>query len=149
MKAKPINVEEWSFEKGQYLTPEWCEEQIGIKRDSLKYALALMGLGKKIEKWLWKQGMRWTVATEANGIKVLTDEAASVYNGSRLLHHFAGMLDRHEHAINVDVTQLNQEAKAKHDRMLSVNGAMLSAAITARKTALKCLPHSRSLPTLE
>jgi hypothetical protein len=149
MKRKIINIEEWTFEKGQYLQPEWCEAQIGLKRDNLKYSLALMALGKKIEKWLWKNGQRWTVATEDFGIKVLSDADASVYNNSRLLHHFGGMLDRHDHAINVDVTQLEEDARAKHDRQLSVNGAMLSAAITARKTALKCLPHVRTTPTIE
>ena len=134
--------------KGEYLSPEQCESQFGIKRDRPEYGIKLLALCKRLEANNWQSGYHCTMVCDGGGVRCLTDAEASKYNDAAFKNHMAGMLRRHEHAMHVDTSALDEEQARAHDRRLTVNGAVLAAATNAYKHALRALPCERTTPKL-
>lgn len=137
------------LEKGDVLSVGHCEAVLNLSpvHHPKAYPLALMGLVQQVERELQQAGKRYTVATRKGQVVVLTDAEASEYND----HGFECALKKakrsHFRMQQVNVNNLDQNERARHDNNLVKQAAVLQAVRNARK-ALHPAPSARTTPTL-
>ena len=138
-----------TLDKGDVLSVEHCEAVMGIDRKTNPsgYTLALMGLVAQVQREIAQEGKRYTVATRKGQVVVLTDPEAAEYQDHRF--ESGQKTSRRAHFYNqcVDVNNLDQDQRSKHDYNLIKQAAILSAAKGARQ-ALHPIPVKRVTPTL-
>jgi hypothetical protein len=142
----PLDVS--ALEKGDFIPPELCEKRTKCRdRNHPKYALELLAFRDRIDVDLFKLGRNWTLSCHGHGIKVLTDEEASVENekafkaGQRLLGR------RMRKNMGVDISRLSEQRAPMHEHELLCQQRIVAAQRKARRE-VKLLPHQRSTPGL-
>ena len=102
------------FSKGDYVSPEELEKELGFKPDSLQ----LMTLCKMAQN----NHESITVKSEDGGIRFLTDNEATGYNHGWYLRHLRGLDYRHKRNLMVDKSKLTSVQKDEHNRRLEIEG---------------------------
>lgn len=135
------------LEPGDVLTQQECEEIVGVKRakNHEGYQFKLMALQQAIHRDLWRNGNRHTVVIHDYGIAVLDAPEASQYNAKTFEAGICKAKRANMRMQGVDVRKLNGVQKRTHERVLAVQGAILSAVARTRR-ALSVTPVKRNTP---
>jgi len=107
------------FTKGDYISPEEIEKELGYKPDSLQ----LMTLCKLAQE----NHDAITVKSEDGGIRFLTDSQATNYNHGWFIRHLKGLEYRNHRMLAVDQSKLDKDQKSVHQRRLEIQGNVLAA----------------------
>jgi hypothetical protein len=134
--------------KGDYISPTEIEEITNTVQSTPAYQFALMGLKGQIEKSLRSLGRPATLKAEANGLRILTDSEAAVYNPRRsdLARH--QLFLSHRRNLEVDDTNLSETERQEHYRRLEVQGKYVSA-LQKVERQLRVEPTKRKTPGLK
>lgn len=127
-----------AISKGDRIEPEVIEEIVGVKRKTYRYGLKIGGLVQQVDRELRARGKCFTVCIRDHGISILTDAEASIYNTDRFKHCQSGLARSNVRMAEVDTSGFSEASRAKHDRQLKDQGAILSAiAAAARRNKLE------------
>jgi len=138
----PIDTE--VLEKGDYITPEQIEDILGVSRNDKQYPFKLMYLQKKI--MMDRQDIY--AKAEKDGLRILTDAEWTNYEGGLFTNALRAMARSVRRIAAVDVRELTEDERTKHDRRQIVMAQTLQGAHSSRREAMKSLPHERSVPGL-
>lgn len=147
-----MNAEPWPFDvealnKGDRIDVSRCEQIVGRGRLDPMYSLDLLKLAVKLAQSLRNLGNVWTVVQDQGGLKILTDEEASLYQRKRHLAGLAKATGAHEMMQHVDASQLSDAAKREHELALRAQGIRLLALQNAQKQVGQFLrAERRTLP---
>lgn len=143
-------VAEWPIElgelgKGDMIGPEILEPYFGVKMDDPVYRVKLMNFANALERALAVIGLGVVVRSDHGSAKLLTDQEAALYTQARFDAHWRGLYRTNRRAHKVDLGLLDRADRARHDRALVVQGAMLAASdgVMAR---LSATPYQRNTP---
>ena len=147
VKQYPIDYD--AVDKGTVIPVEEVERLVNAKVGTEKFALASLGLRQRIERDLENLGRPMRVAQEHHAIALLDDETAASY-GARLFNRcMRGMMRHHRlNGVAVEVGQLTAKSRTEFERNMEINGKTLQGMISARREAIKALPHKRNTPGL-
>ena len=126
--------------KGDYISPEELEKEFGHKLDSLE----LMSICQQVQR----HNDSVTVKSEKGGIRLLTDNEATVYNNVLFFAHLRGLDHRNKRMLAVDQSQLTPEHKDNHGRKLEVQGNILASIENAVKELLPPIPYESGIKRL-
>jgi len=127
-----INVEELS--KGQVLSVDQLERLLApLRAGTQAFDLAVLKLRTYIEREKAAAGEIVTVRHVNGGLRLLTDGEASVYNHARFCRNLKQLWLFHGRAAGVEVSEFDEEQRARHDRQLCQQGAMLLAVRTVNE----------------
>lgn len=151
-EQKQDRTERWpvdwdSLKKGDFIDRERCEKIVDCPSDSPKYALKLLSFKETVEREMADRGKPVTVRVDHGSLKILTDSEASAYNEDRQRASLRAFSRGHRRNVAVDVAELNDEDKAKHERRLLVGGTILTAIQSAR-SKLSLIKHKDERPKL-
>ena len=139
----PINFD--TLQKGSVIHPDDVAQATDCEVGSTAYGLAAMGLCKRIEDDLLSRGMPVTVIIRSGAIHVLSDEEASEYNRRAFYKRLAGMARDHTRMQRVDVGQLSELARAKHEEQL-LSQAKYIAGVRQVRSELRLAPVAKEDP---
>jgi hypothetical protein len=116
--------------KGQFLSPEFLEEAVGVGRhqDYDLYKFLVLRIQKTIH-----DTTTLTAKFENDGLRILTDPEASVYNRRRFEINLGGAGRAAGRLQNVDSANLNSFQRDKHDHSLVVTGSCMLAIKDTKK----------------
>lgn len=127
--------------KGQVITQAELEQITGKKSGTDEYQFALLSLQSMIQE---KTSCTVKISNKVE-LKVLTDEEASQHNYKLFLQNVRGMRSRFELNTAVDVAELSEGQRTKHERNLVVQSLYVQAiTTTAKQIAVES--HKRRLP---
>lgn len=136
----PIDFE--AIFKGQLITVEELQKITGKKPGTDEYQFALLSLQSAIQN---KTSCTVKIQNKFE-LLVLTDEEASRHNHKLFLQNVRGMRSRFDLNAAVDVGELSDEQRAKHERNLVVQSLYIQAiTTTAKQIAVEA--HKRKLPS--
>lgn len=141
LSKHPIDYD--SINKGDYIPPDVCESILRTKRDHKKYSLRLCNLAKHIEKELRIRSRPATVVTEKDGITILTDADASRYAVDWRDRRYRGMKKDLRRLAQVDVNNIPEAERKKHDGELLLTGRMVQMLKSCRKGLPQPEAHKR------
>lgn len=136
-----------TLKKGDNLLPAFCEQVTRVKRSDRNYSFALMKLKATIEQTRDNMGMPLVLTIRKDGIRVLTDEEASVYTRGRFNQGEKLLVRAHHRGMCVDVGNIPADSAKEHMRGLEVQSKKLQALIQV-DTEMVLTPHKRQSPTL-
>lgn len=117
------------LKKGDELSPEEIERITGKKPGTDEYRFAVMGLQALIQD---RTG--YTAKCQSDGsLKVLTDPEAAEHNRKLFAQNLRAMANRHTLNTQVDVDNLPEDARRRHDQTLMVQSRYVSAMIRTTK----------------
>jgi hypothetical protein len=148
MEAKIYPLDYDTLNKGDLITREQVEDITGARFGTPAYEFKRMGLKADIERALWRRGKVWTVTAEGcnGGLTILADADAVEYNMRDFERARSRQVVAHYRAMGVDVTQLTDEQRARHERNITLQASEIQAAKTARRIALKA--KTRDVPQI-
>lgn len=139
-----MNAERYPFDydalqKGQIIPVEMLEDITGTKKGTAEFALKVLSQKQNLETELWLRGKLWTISGEGcdGGLKILTDEEASIYNAKRFEANVRGMHRSHSRLMGVDVSSLTAEQRGRHERELCNQAAKLMAIKKTKKLIMR------------
>jgi hypothetical protein len=142
----PLDVA--ALEKGDTIPAELCEQHTKCKdMKSPRYPLELLDLRERIDLELRKQGRNWTLVCKSLGIKVLTDEEASIENERSFKAHQRALGRRCAKNMSVDVSRLSPDRVRPHEHEVLAQQMILAAGKRARRQ-LSLATHKRTTPGL-
>lgn len=133
-----------ALEKGQLVLQEDIERITGVSKSENPedYQLEVLNLTQRIMKETAELGLFMTAKGDKGAIRILTDEEAVEYHASQCesgrkksIRNMARM------QINVDVRNLSEDSKARHERNLVKEGIYLSMVNKAREE-IRLLPEN-------
>ena len=128
------------FSKGDYISPEELEKELGFKPDSLQ----LMSLCQSVQNN--HEGI--TVKSEDGGIRFLTDNEATGYNHGWFIRHMRGLFYRNKRMLAVDQSKLTPEHKKEHTRKLEIQGNTLASIENTLNELLPPQPYESGIKRL-
>lgn len=128
--------------KGQYITQTELRKITGKTPGTDEYQFALLSLQAAIQS---KTSCTVKIANKFE-LQVLTDEDASRHNHKLFLQNVRGMRSRFDLNTAVDIAELSEEQKAKHERNLVVQSLYIQA-ITMTAKQITVAAHKRQLPS--
>lgn len=136
------------LEKGDYIEPGIVEKIVGMSQEHRSYGLACMGLRAQIERhFAVKKEMIVTVKCEESGVRILTDNEASVYNHNTVKRGARQIMNGQARNLAVDASKLSDQERRDHDRRLVTDGAYAQAVRKVKKQ-LEVTPNQRKSPGL-
>ena len=150
--AKEIRAEKYPLDydmlsKGDYLTPEEVERATDVRRDDHKqYQFSVMRLCKEISQNMEARGDPVTVCSHQDGIKILTDEEASIYNEAEFERGRRKMVRSHVRLRKVDLMALSDENQVRTLRCMEVQSKQLQAMRQSKREALAEARKRAALP---
>jgi hypothetical protein len=128
------------LEKGETLTCERLEVVTGKKPGTDAYRFAILGLQALIH-----ERTPFTAKTQADGsLRILTDAEASDHNDKLVSQGVRTVIFRHARAIVVDVGNLTEDQKARHDQRLQRQGRYVTALLREQEvTRIEQKPSKR------
>jgi hypothetical protein len=127
--------------KGQVITQAELEQITGKRPGTDEYQFALLSLQQMIQE---KTSCTVKICSKVE-LKVLTDEEASQHNHKLFLQNVRGMRSRFELNTAVDMGELSEGQRAKHERNLVVQSLYVQAITTTAKQ-IAVSSHKRRLP---
>ena len=127
--------------KGQHITQQELEQITGKKAGTDEYQFALLGLQQQIQN---KTNCTVKISNKYE-LQVLTDEEASRHNYKLFVQNMRSMRTRFDLNASVDVSELSDEQRPKHERNLVVQGLYIQALAQTRKQ-IAVSGHKRTLP---
>ncbi len=136
-----------TLQKGDYLPPTMCARAIGAQPGEPDYWRGLLSLRDYVVNELEARGVYVTVRTRRDGLAILTDSEAAIYNGEAVPRQaHKKMCKAHRRNLLVDVAQLSPDERVLHDRRILRNGRVIQATQAARRMALT--DHKRTVPAI-
>ena len=119
-----------------------------MQRHQRMYSLKVQELIDGIHRERNARGMPLVAKGQGDGISILTDEEAVVYVRQRFKAGLRLAGRSHERAVvAIDVTELPEELKRKHDRNIDLQARQLTAC-AVEKARVNLYPHKRQTPGL-
>lgn len=139
-RIHPIDVT--TLSKGDRLPIEQVEQIVNCSRASPAFAFRVLSLKGWIERSLRNHGKVWTLRVDHGAICILTDVEAVQYNFRQ--HRVGCRKTRRSlrRQIAVDVSNLTEEQKVEHDKMLTRQAGVV-AAMNRKKLPVLPEPHKR------
>jgi len=115
-KAKEYPIDTSELKKGDYISQEQLESITKLPAGSSRFAFKVLAIKNYIQKSLAKRGDLVTCAIRRNGIAILTDAEAAVYNvkfafsGARRIRK-----GRVRHSV-IDLSKLTEAERAEWDK---------------------------------
>jgi len=128
------------FKKGDYISPEEIEKELGYKPDSLQ----LMSLCKAAQD----SHEDITVKSEDGGVRFLTDNEATNYNHGWFIRHLRGLDYRNKRMLMVDQSKLVKDQKVEHQRRLEIQGNVLAAIENTVNELVPPIPYESGIRRL-
>lgn len=108
--------------RGSFIPPEKVESATMKERTSPTYWCAVLRLRSQIQDWFREhRGDIVTVVSQGDGLKILTHEEQAVYSRRREMHGMRQILTAQVEGRSVDLDQLADDHRAKHEAWLSRN----------------------------
>jgi hypothetical protein len=143
----PIDFD--SLQKGSIIQPETLEHITGLKRDDIKYGLAVMRFSQTVREELRSRGLDVITCVRRSAIRILQDDEASRYCEHRGEQQYLGIrrtLQNMTHA--VDRTALDDESATRHDRAMLCLSHMVGGMEGGRKKAIELINYRSDMPQL-
>ena len=128
------------FKKGDYITPEELEKELGY----LPTGLQLLAICQSLDDT--NNGI--TIKSEDGGIRFLTDGEATNYNHSYFGRHVGGLMRRNKKMLSVDQGKLSKDEKTRHKRRLEVQAATITGVRDSLRQFLPLKPYSSDIKKL-
>lgn len=148
MDASRFPLDYEALKKGDTIPAARVEKIAGVLRGSEGYEFAVLKVCKQIERELAVRERLWTVVVRGEDVVILTDAQAATYTDDQQRQAMRRLKRNFHRQVAVDVLELSEEERAKHERAVEVNGKTLQAAMTARRKAMRITAHERSTPKL-
>ena len=132
-------IDTCELKKGDYISSQRLSELTNLSVGSPQYAFKLMSLKKFITKALAKRGLLVTVAIRQDGLAILTDQEAAIYNvkfaksGARRIKRSAV-----RHSV-IDLSKLTPAEREQWDK----DARRLAAMSEGVRPTIKLTPHKR------
>ena len=105
------------YKKGDYITPEQLEKELGYAPSGLQLLSVCKGLDDA--------NNQMTIKCEGDGIRFLTDSEATNYNHNYFGRHLEGMFRRNKKMLSVDQSNLSEPERENHKRKINIQSVML------------------------
>ena len=129
------------LQKGQYITPEEVEEITGISRKDYKeYNLAALNLKTIIFSKMMEEGLIVTIRSEQDGLRILTDWEASMYNAKAVKSHIKGISKSVTRQKGVNTSEFTPEQNVTHLQRVTGMSLILQAVKSTPQT-VDYIPH--------
>jgi len=146
-KRYPWNIDEVDY--GYEIPESRLIELTGEQPETTAYQLAVLQLKSRLEQELCEAGKHRTVAQRRGVLRVLTPREDSDYQQSRARNGIGILAKAHRKNLELDKTKLDYKEAQQHERRTLISGAMLTAAVNARKNTIRQLKASeRNTPKL-
>jgi len=139
----PIDVE--TLQKGDVISIERLEVIIGRPRGAPGFGLEVLKIREMIARQLEVIGRPMTIRQLHGQLVLCDDETASVYNPREVEAGWRKSARAHRRNLAVDVSQLDQERRAQHDRTLVTHSRIFQAMRSARVDP-ELQPATRNTP---
>jgi len=136
MDPRPFPLDFNLLRRGDYLTPEQVEDATLTTRSSVDYRVAMLQLRDQILAHFLGLGDVVTVVTEKDGLRILTHAEQAEYAPTREQRAVRQLLISHAEGKAVDVSQLTDEQRERHNRWLLRNAWRLQQAMKPRPPEL-------------
>lgn len=146
---RPINyypLDAAKLQKGEYISPEWCEDRLGLKRLDADYGLQLLRFKDWVEHTRRAMGAPVVVRIDHHGLRILTDEDAAGYTTAHFqsgIRHARRSFGRKIYS--VDVGGLSEKTRAAHERDIETQSRVIQA-IKRANSETTLAPHKRATP---
>lgn len=136
------------LKKGDTISPERCEEVVGMSRQRKEYALKLLDLKLELERqWQLHLDETVTICCQRDGLHICTDEEAIDVNRRARLGSIRALERAQVRQVGVDINSVNdQKLRDLHERELVVGAAFLLGGRKHSQVALR--EHKRNAPTM-
>ena len=112
----PLDFE--ALKRGDYLTPEIVEAAVQCSRFDKNYRLEVLRLRTMIQDSFVARGDLVTVVSERDGLRILTHSEQADYAPEREARSVRQMLLAKAEGAAVDLKQLGDEQRQRHERWL-------------------------------
>lgn len=145
-------VEKYPFDydalnKGDTIPADKVAEIINLPEYDKRYPLKLMALCKTVERELNDRGKSVTVRSTKGALNILPDADAAEYATDRRRFALGQLRRSHGIAQRVDITALDEDQRASHERSL-ITGASYLQAIGKVQKALRAGTSERTTPKM-
>jgi hypothetical protein len=121
LEKYPLNFD--SINKGDTLSCEKLQHVTGKTPGTDEYRYAILGLQALIH-----ERTEFTVKIQVDGsLRILTDPEASDHNNKLVLQGYRMICSRHERSLMVDVENLTEEQRTRHDSRLLIQSRYVTA----------------------
>ena len=141
----PIDFD--TVEKGTRFTPQFLSDALGVSMEAKGFPLAILGFVERLRNELEDRNKPATVAVVKGMVCVLTDQEASVYNPAEFERGLKKAKRAHRRTLQIDVGQLDENNKLRHERNIVTQAAILAAVREAKNTTV--IAYKRSVPGIE
>lgn len=119
--------------KGDRISIEAIEAATGVSRRSTLYQIACLNMRSHVQRKMSERGLIVTIRQDQLGLEICDDATASAYNELEYKRGIRKMVRSHARLIAVDSSQLSDAERSRHERRLTVQGALLAAMSGMRK----------------
>jgi hypothetical protein len=146
VEVHPFDV--MQLAKGDWISPDRCEEIVGVSRTHREYSRKLVSICEHTEKqWARLRDEVAVVVQEKDGIRICTDDEAVPYLRRRREGHVRGLKRTQLRQMGVDTSKLSTpELRSLHERECIVGAAFLLGGKKEQRAMLRA--HQRSTPAL-
>ena len=134
--SRRYNIDLETMAKGRSLSPDELAIILNAREGTTEYSLRVMDLQQQIRNWFEASGQIVTVALQRGYLRVLTDAEAVDYNAKAFSRGIRKLADAHKRTQGIDVSELSEEQRARHEREAYVQGRLLQAMTRERKALL-------------
>jgi hypothetical protein len=138
------------LKKGGSVSIAEIERYSRAKYGTVEYGWGALRLKKLIENYFEFERKEAVSIKQKSGVLLILDDESSVeYNARAFSKAMSRAKEAQRRALGTDASRLSDEAKQKLERILLIQGSILSAADNAKKQVLRTLAHKRDVPRLE
>lgn len=142
--ATPHPIDFESLKQGDFIAPDIVSDVTGISPKNRAYGLAQLKARDIIESGLADCGHCWILRSEGDGLRILTDEEASVYKERMMRARIRGFGRDLRQMQHIDVGKLTEERRHKHDEHMVRASLFLQAGRNAIRKRISAA--SKSVP---
>lgn len=133
--------------KGSVIAHAQMESALDLDRSTKKYGLAVLGLMRQIESALAERGLDVVIrVTEAEGLRILTDEEALEYTAHRFEVETRARVRNFRRMQKLDRGLLSEVSRTQLDIKLTELGRRVQADRRAKKDDFEFKPVERKTP---
>jgi hypothetical protein len=129
-----------SLKKGDELSTERLEEMLGKKANTDEFRFAVMSVQSLIQE---RTGYTVKCGSDC-ALRILTDAEASEHNQKLFQQNLRAIANRHALNCQVDVDNLSEDQRKKHDRALMVQSRYVGAIVQTTRN-LAAVPKRKML----